>query len=963
MKSVLLLGFLLLTSLSLLAGGGGGGSGGSTPGPSGPPPPCAGNAPAGNTCAQAVPICDLNGYCGSTASSYGANYWSQLNSEFCGSIENNSFISFTASATSISFNVWVTSSQYGDGIQIMVFSAAGNCSGAVTSYLCWNPGNVPSGSTTLTANGLTPGNQYYIMIDGQAGDVANYVIGANSGISLPLDVTPQTSTICAGETVALTASGANGSYSWNASPDLNTTSGATVIASPPGPGTYTYTVNSTSGNVNCPSSATQTATITVNPCGCSVTAANSGPICAGGTINLTASNYPGGTYAWTGPNGFTSNIQNPTGISPPTAPGTYVYEVTLSGPSIQPCTSTTTVTVNALPPVSAGPDLVICNGGNATLSGSGATSYVWTNGVQNGIAFTPAANGTYTVTGTDANGCIATDDVLITLATTVNVEAGLPQTICTGQSIILTGTNANTYVWDNGVSNGVAFVPAATTTYTVTGTDATGCITTDQVLVTVNPLPVIDAGLDQTVCSSTPVTLSGSGGVSYTWNNGVVNGTPFTPLATTTYTVTGTDANGCQNTDNVLVTVNPVPGIFAGYDVTVCEGTPVTLTASGGTTYNWDNGVIQGNPFIQPVGTVVYTATNVDPNGCNTIDQVSVTVNPNPIVNAGADFTVCQNTAITLSATGANTYVWSTGASNGIPFPIQTTTNFTVTGTTAFGCVGTDDILVTVTPTPIPSLVPSQTSGCIPAEITFVNSSADLGNTFSWNFGTGTTVTGAGPITHTFFNSGCYDVTLVSTTPNGCVGTVTYPSLICVFANPVASFTPIPSTVNIIDPVSMMDNNSTGATNYIWSFGDSTGNSTEFQPTHVFPGETAGNYQIMLIAISSEGCRDTAYSVVTVQDELIFYVPNSFTPDGDQFNQEFTPVFTSGFDPYDYNMKIFNRWGEIVFESNDALFGWPGTFGVDGKLVPDGTYVWKIEFKTNYSDARKMFTGHITLIR
>lgn len=962
MKKVIFLLLSLLVVSQTFAGGGGSGSGGATTGPSGPPPTCVGNSPAGNTCAQATPICDFDGYCGSTASTYGANYWSQLNSTFCGSIENNSFISFVASSSSISFNVWVTSSQNGDGIQIMVFSSAGNCSGAVTSYLCWNPGNVPSGSTTLTATGLTPGNQYYIMIDGQAGDVANYVIGANSGISTPLVVSPQTATICSGETVTLNASGANGSYTWNASPDLNVTTGATVIASPPGPGTYSYTVNSTGGNTNCPSATSQTATITVNPCGCTVTASNSGNICPGGTVNLSASNYPSGTYSWTGPNGFTSNVQNPTSVVVPTTPGTYAYTVTLSAPSVTPCSATTTVTVNPLPVVTGGGPQTVCSGSQVTLSGSGASTYTWDNGVSNGVAFTPLATTTYTVTGVDANGCSNTNTVTVTVNPLPVVSAGNDQQICSGTSTILTGSGAVSYVWDNAVTNGVAFTPSASATYTVTGTDANGCTGTDLVDVTLNPLPSVSAGSDQSVCAGSSVVLTGSGASTYVWDNGVFNGVAFTPLATTTYTLTGTDVNGCVATDQVLVTVNPIPTINGGPDVTVCEGSTITLAATGGTTYTWDNGVINGVAFTPSVGTQTYTVVDNNPTGCVSSDQVIVTVNPNPIVNAGADQAVCQGATVSLSALGANSYVWNNGVVNGVPFVIQSTQTYTVTGTTAQGCIGTDQVTIQVTPTPQPSLTPSTTFGCIPLEVTFNNSSPDLGNSFVWDFGNGTSSNLVGPHTVTYTQEGCFTLTLTATTPDGCVGSQTYPSLICVASNPIAEFTAVPSILTIISPITTFENSSQNASQYIWDYGDGTGASNILSPQHTYP-DVEGNYTIQLIAISDLGCRDTAWTTIEIQEALVFYVPNTFTPDGDQYNQQFKPIFTSGYDPFDYHLMIFNRWGEVVFESYDAEYGWPGNYGRGNGICQDGTYIWKIEFKTSYSDARKMYTGSVNLMR
>jgi gliding motility-associated-like protein len=123
----------------------------------------------------------------------------------------------------------------------------------------------------------------------------------------------------------------------------------------------------------------------------------------------------------------------------------------------------------------------------------------------------------------------------------------------------------------------------------------------------------------------------------------------------------------------------------------------------------------------------------------------------------------------------------------------------------------------------------------------------------------------------------------------------------------------------------------------------------------------------MLVAYSASGCTDTAWAVVTIEEELIFYVPNTFTPDDDNYNQTFEPVFTSGFDPYDYHLTIFNRWGEVVFESYNHEIGWDGTYGgVNGGQIfscQDGTYTWKIEFKVRTNDERKAVVGHVNLIR
>ena len=211
-----------------------------------------------------------------------------------------------------------------------------------------------------------------------------------------------------------------------------------------------------------------------------------------------------------------------------------------------------------LSPVGAGSNQTICAGNPVTLNGTGATSYSWNNGVVNGVAFIPNSTQTYTVSGTDAFGCSDTAQVTVVVNALPTVSAGSNQTICAGNPVTLNGTGATSYSWNNGVVNGVPFIPNATQTYTITGTDAFGCTNSAQVTVTVMiiALPSVSAGSNQTICAGNPITLNGIGATSYSWNNGVINGIAFTPIATQTYTVTGTDTNGCTNTAQVTIIVN-----------------------------------------------------------------------------------------------------------------------------------------------------------------------------------------------------------------------------------------------------------------------------------------------------------------------------------------------------------------------------------------------------------------------
>jgi gliding motility-associated-like protein len=714
-------------------------------------------------------------------------------------------------------------------------------------------------------------------------------------------------------------------------------------------GTYSQTFVSASG---CDSISN--VTLNVNP----LPAVNAGldqAVCIGTSVTLTASGAS--TYSWN------NAVQNGVTFTP-AATTTY----TVTGTSAQGCINSdqVVVTVNPLPTVSAGPDIEACVSESVVLTATGANTYSWNNGVVNGVSFVPSGTSSYTVTGTDINGCINTDQITVTVNPSPIIIAGPDQTVCVGTSVTLTATGGVSYSWDNGITNGVSFTPAVgTVTYTVNGTDLKGCVSSDQVVVTVNALPNVNAGSDQTLCVGGSVTLSGTGAQTYSWSNGVTNGTPFTPtVGSLNYTVSGTDQNGCVNTDMVTINVNPLPVVNAGPDQSVCEGTQVTLTANGASTYSWNGGVVNGVSFTPPVGTNTYNVTGTDVNGCLNSDAVIVVVNPIPNVFAGNDIVVCEGESVTLTASGANVYTWNNGVVNGSPFvPAIGTTVYSVTGTTNAGCIDTDDVSVTVNPNPVVSFIPDNTLGCAPLTVNFTNQTTGASNCV-WSFSNGTVLTGCGTVPVTFTQSGCYDATL-TTTVNGCTSSFTAENIVCVEEAPNAAFAPSSNSLSTLNTSVVFNNLTTGATSYVWDFGDNSTTSTDENPTHVYPSEEEGQYTVMLIASSPIGCVDTAYSIIQIYEELIFYVPNTFTPDNDNFNPVFKPIFTSGFDPFDYNLMIFNRWGEVIFESNNAEVGWDGTYGSNGEIemCQDGTYTWKIEFKVTRYDERRRVVGHVNLLR
>ena len=415
--------------------------------------------------------------------------------------------------------------------------------------------------------------------------------------------------------------------------------------------------------------------------------------CQGSTASLSIPGATGSSYQWllngapiAGETGVTCSISQG---------GNYAVLVTSS---VLGCTDTSNVkaiTTYSLPTVNAGIDQAVCSGASLTLTGGGANSYSWSNGISNALSFIPLTSQIYTLTGIDANGCSNTDEVQVTVNALPTVDAGINQTVCAGLSVTLNGAGASTYSWNNGVINAVPYVPTISQTYTVTGVDANGCSNTDQINVNILSLPMVSAGLDQTICAGDSITLNATGATNYTWNNGVTNATAFAPSATLTFTVSGIDQNNCSNSDQVVITVNALPIINAGIDQTTCFGTSVVLNATGVNSLSWNNGVINGL-FFTPSASQTYLVTGTDANNCSNTDEVQITVNSLPVINAGEDQTVCTGVSVSLNASGGINYQWNNGVTNGISFIPTATQNYIATGSDINGCSNSDTVLVTV---------------------------------------------------------------------------------------------------------------------------------------------------------------------------------------------------------------------------------------------------------------------------
>lgn len=480
-------------------------------------------------------------------------------------------------------------------------------------------------------------------------------------------------------------------------------------------GTYTATLTVSNGS----GTSTTSQTITVNPPP-PISGGNTASVCIGSGTTLTGSG--GVTYTWT-PSGTLSASTGTSVTATPTS--TTTYTVTGTDPNGCTNTDTVTVTVNPLPSVYAGANVTICSGSNTALNASGGVTYVWTPAgslsasTGTTVIATPTGTTTYTVTGTDANGCTDTSTVTVTVNPPPPITASsTPTSVCTGGTTTLTASGGVTYSWSpaSGLSSTTASnptcTPTATTTYTVYATGANGCTGTATVTVTVNPPPNANAGPGQTICSPNTATLNASGGTSYSWipatglNNTSVANPTASPTTTTTYTVVVTDANGCTATDTVTVTVVQPPVATASGNQTICLGQTAPLSAGGGGTYSWSpasglSSTNSANTIASPNTTTTYTVT-VSNGGCTDTATVTVVVNTPPNANAGPDQTITFGNSTTINATGGTTYNWipPTGLScTTCPSPVaspNSTTTYVVTVTDANGCTSTDTITIFV---------------------------------------------------------------------------------------------------------------------------------------------------------------------------------------------------------------------------------------------------------------------------
>ena len=726
-------------------------------------------------------------------------------------------------------------------------------------------------------------------------------------------------------------------------------------------------------------------------------------------------NLPDSTnYGWTHANVSIGLVSNGNGDIPSFTATNISLDVQETDitvtPSLNGCfgtTMTTSITVNPISTVNTVNDTV-CSGEvvpQVDFTGTNPiATYTWENfntsiGLTNSgndsiISFTAENLGTTIQTAMivvtpDVNGCPGINDTLEIVVNPLPVIEPIADYVYCAEdfSDVVTfngNMSGNIYSWSNSNAaiglNGAAEgdIPSFQTTNSGTG-DLIGTVTViptanqcdgaaETFLITVHPLPDVEAGMDTTLCFEQSITLTATGANNYQWDNGVVNGVQFFPNSTEMYYVVGTDLNLCQNTDSVTVTytLDLPPVVNAGLDTAICIGQDIILAATGDAIlYVWNNDVTDGVVFV-PSETNDYVVIGTAANGCIESDTVEVVINPLPIVSAFAsDDFICAGESTLLWGEGADIYVWDLSVIDSVEFTPVATETYTVVGFDVNGCTDTTEIEVIVNPLPDVLFSTDMTfGGCLPFEPTFTDlTSGPESNSVMWYFGNGATSTQLGSVLNTYDSYGCYDVTLVSTTTEGCTDSLTQQNFVCV--NEVnAEFQPDVYEQSVVNPIFEFTNTSTNATSFEWFFGD--GSESDFvNTTHFY--DDYGNYVVSLVATAQDGCTDTAYAAITVIDEVLFYVPNSFTPNGDGKNEVFVPVLTAGYDrERGYEFRIYNRWGEQVFFSDTPGVGWDGSY-IDQsgsvKIVQNGTYMWYVKFKDSMNNEIYDFSGHVNVIK
>ena len=513
------------------------------------------------------------------------------------------------------------------------------------------------------------------------------------------------------------------------------------------------------------------------------------------------------------------------------------------------------------------------------------------------------------------------------------------------------------------------------------------CMTSDTIVISVSavPNPGVDSSLQ--VCSSgAPVDLFpylGTGASpNGTWTD--PSGNPVAmpydpqtmPVGDYVYLV---DSNGCMDQATITITeiITDITNITPTH--VSCNGLSdgsAVVTGNNINGYSVDGGtpVVSTSPFtVTNLAPGTYTIEVYSDLGCTATQDVTITepdvLTLSAAVTNASCFGLCdgQVQLTALGGTPAYTYVWNgvNGNQNGLGIDLCAGT-YDAAVTDANGCTANVQYTVTEPANVEPSAIGDTLNGCYPHEVNFLNTTASANIvTTEVDFGDGSvgTYNGLDPFSHTYQSPGVFTVTVTVITTDGCVYSVTYDDLVETYNIPIANFFVNPNNVSMMEPVvSLIDQSSYDVTSWNWVMdsGSPSTASTENVSNVTYPLDSPGEYPVVLYVENEYGCTDSIVKYVSIVNDVLLFAPNTFTPDDDEFNQHWE-FHISGIDIYDFDLFIFNRWGEVVWESHDPNVYWDGTYM--GKVVQEGTYTWTIRCTDILNDNKYTFNGHVSVIR
>lgn len=746
---------------------------------------------------------------------------------------------------------------------------------------------------------------------------------------------------------------------------------------------------------------------------------NSSLACVGRVINFTDSSS--GTLSawnWSFGDGNIATIQNPAHIYAATGS----YTITLIVSNVSGCYDTISqvIFVNSIPVPNFTADTV-CIGNNMsfnnlTTNTQPITSYFWDFGdgnssVANSPSYTYAVAGTYAVTLTVTNngGCDSSitkpvlvnsipfaefthDTVCVGLATTFNdASSGAPGfwkwnfgdfspvDSTSGSSVTHAYATAGLYTATLNIKGGVNGCEAQSIKYITVfgGVDASFVVST----------PICEGTSVQFVNNSTS---SGAAIINTSWvfgdgNTSGINNPIHTYASSGVYRVALSiiSNQGCIDTDSSSVVVNALPVAKFDFTKNICLGFPTnfydssTISVGSISQWNWSfgdgNTDTLKNPFSAygSPGTYLVNLQVTSDSGCNDVISKNLTINTESVVGFTYN-SVCVGNTISFkdistiqSPDSIVAWYWEfgDGTNSSLQNPnhqyLGNTQSYSVklTITSVHGCLNDTTILVSYLPVPAFNYGPQFFGYCEDETVVFYDSSVIVPPTtivsWEWTFGCGHKAFIQNP-SHFFDSAGSYTIKLKTTSSDGCVFYDSLLAPLIIYPKPIADFLTAPSIVSVFRPEVYFDNKTTGAVSYVWDFGDGTTATDDF-PTHMFPN-IVGYYTTVQYAYSAFGCVDSTSQTIYVKDEFTLYAPNAFTPDKD-FNKLF---IVKGYEINDFHLKIFNRSGELIFETSDETEGWNGKH--NGKNCPIGVYIFVIQAKDNTGNSHYK-KGHVTLIR